>query len=183
MFKERFPQTVTLNGVQYTFRLMTAADREAILRFTQSLSDGDVLFMRRDVTQPDAIDAWIKDIEAGRAITILIEDKSRLVAYGSVYYNQLFWNRHLAELRILVSSPYRNRGLGTRLSRELIALARELELEKVTCYMAIEDACARAVVEDLGFRPEAVLADWVKTRDGRTHDLVIMSAPLSGMEW
>jgi hypothetical protein len=44
--------------------------------------------------------------------------------------------------------------------------------------MAIEDKGAQHVVEELGFKAEAILTDWVKTRDNRTHDLLIMSAPL-----
>jgi len=34
------------------------------------------------------------------------------------------------------------------------------------------------MVEDLGFKPEAILSDWVKTRDDRHRDLLIMSTDL-----
>jgi hypothetical protein len=36
------------------------------------------------------------------------------------------------------------------------------------------------MVESLGFRPEALLADFVIGRDGRTYDLLIMSFDVTG---
>ncbi|NDJ62438.1 MAG: GNAT family N-acetyltransferase [Chloroflexi bacterium] len=178
MLKNEFPQMMSLSGAQFRFRLMTVSDRGAILVFAQNLSESDQLFMRRDITQPEAIDAWLSDIEARRAITIMVEDEGKLIGYGTLYFNQLFWNRHLGEIRLLVSSPYRNWGIEARLVRELLRFADELALEKVVTYMAVEDKAARTNLESLGFRAEAILADWVKTRDDRTHDLLIMGLTL-----
>lgn len=178
MAENDFPKNVTLGNSTYTLRLMTSKDKHTVLNFVQHLSEADTLFMRRDVTQPEAVDSWLQDIERDRTITILMEEKGNVAAYGSLHYNQLFWNRHLAELRVLVSSSYRRRGLATVLARELINFARKLSLDKVVAYVAIEDRRAREVMESLGFRAEAVLQDWVKTRDERTHDLLIMSITL-----
>lgn len=182
MEKQQFPKNVHLDGTTFTFRLMTAEDRELILAFARHLPESDLLFMRRDVTQAEAVDAWIRDLAMNHAITILVEYQENIIAYGTLYYNQLFWNRHLGEIRVLVSSAYRNRGIGTRLSRELMKFAKERELDKVVSYMAVEDKVARCLVEDLGFKPEAILSDWVKTRDSRIHDLLIMSTSLSEMQ-
>ncbi|NWG16783.1 MAG: GNAT family N-acetyltransferase [Chloroflexi bacterium] len=179
MPKKDFPKIVTINGTKYVFRLMDAKDRHSILNFARGLSESDLSFMRRDITQAEVVDAWIKDIECNRAISIIVEDEDRLVGYGTLYYNQLFWNRHLAEIRVLVSSPYRNRGLGKRLTRELMALAREMPLDKVMVYLAIEDKGAQHMVEEIGFKAEALLTDWIKTRDERTHDLLIMATSLA----
>ncbi|NDJ86721.1 MAG: GNAT family N-acetyltransferase [Chloroflexi bacterium] len=182
MLKTDYPKTLTLGKTKYILRLMDADDRNAILAMAQRLSEDDLLFLRRDITQPAMVDEWINDLLTNRAITILAEDDGQLVAYGSVYYNQLYWNRHLAEIRFLVSSPYRNRGLGTRITHELMTIAKQIDVDKVVTYMAVEDKSAQRVVEDLGFRPEAILTDWVKTRDDRTHDLLIMSIALDGLQ-
>lgn len=182
MPKKDFPKTVTANGSKYQFRLMDAKDRYTILNFARSLSEADLSFMRRDITQDEAVDAWIRDIEANRAVTLVVEDEGRVAGYGTLYYNQLFWNRHLAEIRVLVSSPYRNRGLGKKLTRELMLIAKELPLDKVMVYIAIEDKGAQRMVEGMGFKPEALLTDWIKTRDDRTHDLLIMSTSLADMQ-
>jgi RimJ/RimL family protein N-acetyltransferase len=174
----KFPKHVKLGGTTFTLRLMTPQDRDVIFAFAHHLSESDLLFMRRDITQPEAVDAWIRDLEMQHAISILVEDEGKVIGYGTLYFHQLFWNRHVGEIRVLVSSPYRARGIGTRLTRELMSMAHDMELEKVVTYMAVDDKVGRSVVEDLGFTPEAILADWVKTRDNRRHDLLIMSTSL-----
>jgi RimJ/RimL family protein N-acetyltransferase len=178
MSEQDYPKTTSILDTEYVFRLMTAKDRAVMADFVQSLSENDLLFVRRDVGQPEAIDSWLQDLEQDRAITILAEDKGRVAGYGTLHYNQLYWNRHIAEIRVLVSAAYRKRGVGKALAKELIGLARNLQLAKVVAYMPFTDKQARVVMEGIGFKPEAVLADWVKTRDDRTHDLLIMSVPL-----
>ncbi|MBL8156744.1 MAG: GNAT family N-acetyltransferase [Anaerolineae bacterium] len=181
MIREKYPYTITIHDKPFTLRLMTAQDRDVILYFAQHLPETDLSFMRRDITQPEAVDAWIRDVQSNRAVTILVEDQGNMVGYGTLYFNQLFWNRHLAEVRVLISSTHRNWGLGTRLMRDLTQFAQELKLDKVIVYMAVENDSARRMTTDLGFKAEAILADWVKTRDNRTHDLLIMSMALSEM--
>lgn len=180
--KQRFPKIVEIGGTEFILRLMTPQDRNTILSFAQHLPEADLLFMRRDVTQPEAVDAWMRDLEAKRAVSLITEAEGGVVAYGTLYFNQLFWNRHLGEVRVLVSSAYRNRGLGRRIIRELVRLAEDMELEKVVTYLSVGDKGARSVMEDLGFRAEAILGDWVKTRDNRRHDLLIMSTSLTEFE-
>lgn len=174
----QFPRAMKLTGTNLTMRPMLASDRDAVLDFAARLSEQDLLFMRRDITQADAVDAWIRDLESNRAFTLLLEDRGQIIGYGTLYYNLLFWNRHLGEIRVLISTPYTGMGLSGRIIRELMQLARDLELEKVVTYMSVDDRESRLVVEDLGFSPEAILADWVKTRDNRHHDLLIMSTSL-----
>ncbi len=175
MHTDSFPKGLTISGDNYTMRLATPDDRDRLFALAQTLPENDLLFMRRDITQMDAIDEWMQDIARGHAITILVEANDEIVAYGTLYYNQIFWHRHIGELRFLVSSAYRNRGLGTRISRELLLCARDLNLEKAITYMAVDDRGARRLLEDMGFSAEAMLTDWVKTRDEKTHDLLIMS--------
>lgn len=174
-----YPKTINISGDEYVLRQMTEADRNAITGLAQRLTERDLYFMRRDITQSEAIEEWIEDIDKNRAQSLLVEAGSQVIAYGTLYYNQFFWNRHLGEIRVVVNTPYRNRGIGSRITRELMGVARELRLEKVMMYMAVEDKGARSMVEDLGFRAEAILSDWVKARDNSTHDLLIMSIALA----
>jgi RimJ/RimL family protein N-acetyltransferase len=182
MATKDFPKTVSLGGDPFTFRTMTSDDRDKILAFAQTMSEADLWFMRRDITKPDAVEEWIHDIETDRALTLLVEDEARLVAYASIYYNQLFWNRHIGELRVMVGAGYRGRGMGQRLARELTLQARDIGLEKVIVYMAASDQAARRMVDYLDFKPEAILSDWIKGRDDRTHDLLIMSTDLQELQ-
>lgn len=175
-----FPITLNLDGAKFTLRLMTPDDRNRVLGMAQSLTDQDMQFMRRDISQPGVVDEWVMDLKSDRTITILAEDESKTIAgYGSLHYNQIFWNRHMGEIRTNVRTTYRNKGLGRRIVAELFLLAKERDLEKVYVYVPADHRPVLMMVERLGFKAEALLSDWVKTRDDRTHDLVIMSTSLA----
>jgi hypothetical protein len=56
---EQFPKQIKLpDGKMVHLRLMTAADKDAILRFASKLSEDDLLFLRTDITDPAIVDGW-----------------------------------------------------------------------------------------------------------------------------
>jgi RimJ/RimL family protein N-acetyltransferase len=177
----RYPRDITLDGGgTVTFRLMEPSDREAILEFARSLPPDDLLFLRLDITRPESVDEWIENVRAGRTTTVLSEADGSIVGYASLHHNEVLWNRHVGEIRVIVGSEYRKRKLGRRLTDEVFALARAMGLRKITAQMTPDQKGARATFERLGFQPEALLGDYVIDRDGRTRDLLIMSHDVAG---
>jgi len=170
-----YPWTCHFGELEVTFRLMTAEDRAAILAFADELPEHDLLFLRVDITRPEAIDEWIRNIERGRTRTVLAEAGGRVVGYCSLHWNDLLWTRHLGEIRVMVGPNFRNRGLGHALAEQVFAFASELGLFKVTAQMMSSQRQAQDLLHRLGFIPEALLHDWVIDRKGRTHDLILMS--------
>ncbi len=177
-FEETYPKSVFIGGVNFTCRLMTSQDRHHVLILAQQLPESDLLFMRQDITQPEEVERLIRDLEANRVTVILVEDGRDIMACGILTRNRLFWNRHWAEVCVMVRSPYRNRGLGTQIAAQIVEFARQKGLEKLVAHTLVEDKGAQHMFEDLGFKPEAILPDWVKTRDNHTHDLLIMAVTL-----
>lgn len=178
--RRTYPWTTSVDGVRLTFRLMEPSDREAILEFARSLPNDDLIFLRTDITEPKTVDAWINYIKAGRTISVIAEDGAKMAGYASIHLNDALWTRHVGELRVLVGRDHRGIGLGKRLTNEAFAIAKDLGLKKITAQMPTEQRGARGVFERLGFRPEALLADHVMSRDGQTHDLLIMSYDVAG---
>lgn len=178
--RRSYPWQTTLNGLQITFRLMGEGDRDPVLAFARSLPEHDLLFLRIDITRPEVVDEWIENIRRGRTFTVLAEVEGKIVGYGSLHRNEVLWTRHVGEIRVLVSPELRGRGLGKRLAGEVFAIAQELGLKKIVAEMTTDQRGARQVFERLGFRPEALLADYVMARDGRTHDLLVMSHDVAG---
>src|SRR3990172_4468267 len=178
--RRTYPWTTSVDGVRLTFRLMEPSDREAILEFARSLPNDDLIFLRTDITEPKTVDAWINYLKAGRTITVVADDGGKLAVYASIHLNDALWPRHVGELRVLVGRDHRGIGLGKRLTNEAFAIAQDLGLRKITAQMPTEQRGARGVFERLGFRPEALLADHVMSRDGQTHDLLIMSYDVAG---
>jgi L-amino acid N-acyltransferase YncA len=176
----RYPRDVALEQGSVTFRLMDANDKEAILDFARRLHPDDLLFLRIDISTPAGVEEWLDNIRDGRTITVLAEDSGRVAGYASIHHNDVMWNRHLGEIRVNVAPDFRRHGLGRRLVDEVFAVARQLGLRKVTAQMTPDQKGARVTFERLGFQPEALLADFVVDRDGKTRDLLIMSHDLSG---
>ena len=178
--RRTYPWTTSVDGVRLSFRLMEPSDRDAMLQFARTLPNDDLIFLRTDITEPKTVDAWMNYVKTGRSITVLAEIEGKIVGYSTIHTNDALWTRHVGELRVLVGREHRGLGLGKRLTNEAFAIAKDLGLKKVTAQMPTEQRGARQVFERLGFRPEALLADHVMSRDGQTHDLLIMSYDVAG---
>jgi RimJ/RimL family protein N-acetyltransferase len=179
--KRAYPWTTTLQGKQITLRPMQATDRDVVLAFAQSLPADDLLFLPLDITHPKVVDGWVRSLQSGRTETIVAESGGHLIGMGTLVRSETMWARHLGNIRLLVSTDARSIGLGTLLANEIFAVAEEAGLQKVVAQRASEERGAIAVFERLGFKAEALLADYVMDRDGRTHDLIVMSYDVTGL--
>lgn len=179
---ELYPREIGAGGNRTaTLRLMEKADRDKVLNFARSLPPEELLFLRKDITDPKVVDEWVNDIEAGRTITVLAEAEGELVGYGSLWQDESFWGRHMGEIRVLVRPDYRGVGLGRRLAFDVFAIAKDLGLDKIIARMTPEQKRTRANLERLGFTVDAVLRGFVRDREGKPHDLLVMSSDVGGL--
>src|SRR5262249_39278244 len=130
------PRTVRLkDGTEMVLRLMTAADAAAIAAFARSLPEDDLLFLRLDITDPQAVAPWVHNLEAGLTTTVIAEVDGALAGYAALVQNRVAWQRHLGEIRTQVGLRFRSQGLGRALAGEIFALARERGLRKIVAQM------------------------------------------------
>jgi L-amino acid N-acyltransferase YncA len=177
----QYPRAINLpDGHSVQLRLMTVADRDAMLSFARSLPQEDLLFLRVDITDPEVVDEWITNVRAGLSTTLLAFDASGIVGYATVHRTRAPWTRGVGELRVNVGATYRARGLGRILTAQIFDLARGLGLRKLMANMTTDQHGAQAAFRRLGFVPEALLADYVEDRNGRPRDLVMMSYDIGG---
>ena len=176
-----YPREARLkDGQVVSLRLMVEGDKQRILQFARSLPPDDLLFLRTDITDPGMIDAWVQNIAERRSVTVLAERDDKLAGYASIHMDGARWTRRVGEIRVQVDSNYRGLGLGKRLVGEIFRLSQDLGLKKMAAMMTPEQVSARATFEELGFRVEAQLQDWVVDRNDRSRDLVIMSLVCEG---
>jgi RimJ/RimL family protein N-acetyltransferase len=178
--KRTYPRQAAIDGVEITLRLMEPSDRDEVLAFARSLPDHDLLFLSIDITNAKVVDEWVADMKKGRAITILAESEGKLVGYALLHRDEVSWQRHVGEIRVMLKPELRGFGLGKTMANEVFSIAKDLGLQKMMVQMTADQRGARGMVEALGFRPEALLADFVMGRDGRTYDLLIMSYDVTG---
>lgn len=180
--KRRYPEQLKLGSDQITLRFMTAEDAERLLAFARALPTHDLLFLRRDITDPASVDEWVKDIETGEVVTVLALAGEQVVGYGTIHRSTLGWSQHVAELRVTVAEPMRGKGLGRVLTQEAFAIALSQGIEKMIAQMTLDQKGAIATFEGIGFRPEALLRDHVKDRAGNKHDLLVLSHEVAKFE-
>ena len=176
------PRTVTLQGVTLTLRSMTQSDGPLILQFGRSLPQHDLLFLRRDITQPGPVEAWLRDAAAGLSETVLAFRYGELVAYATVVSDGLDWTRHVRELRVMVAPSVRGIRLGRLLIEHAFAVAKQQGIRKMFAQMTTDQEAAMAVFASMGFEPEARLANHLMDREGQLHDLQLMSLDVDAFQ-
>jgi L-amino acid N-acyltransferase YncA len=171
-----YPREARLrDGQVVSLRLMGEGDGRRLINFARSLPRDDLLFLRTDITDPATIDAWVRNIAEGRSVTVLAELDDKVAGYASIHTDGARWTRRVGEIRVQVGAGFRGLGLGKRLVGEIFRLSQDMGLKKMAAMMTPEQASARATFEELGFRLEASLQDWVVDREGKSRDLMIMT--------
>ncbi|MEZ5598819.1 MAG: GNAT family N-acetyltransferase [Pseudomonadales bacterium] len=175
------PEQINLpDGASIRLKHMTPDDRDALLAFANALPQEDLLFLTMDITQPAVVDALVRQVVDGRMGSLVAYDERGLIGYTNVHRNPTPWMRRVGEIRVNVAPAYRARGLGRLLINRAFDMAREMGLGKIIAQMTADQRGAQNAFRRLGFVPEAILADFVVDRNGRTHDLVMMTFDVDG---
>ncbi|MGH8598994.1 MAG: GNAT family N-acetyltransferase [Gammaproteobacteria bacterium] len=172
---KQYPMKVKLGDRGYTLRQMTERDGPLLQEFARKLPPHDLLFMRRDITKAEGMNRWLDAIRRGAMHTVLCEEGIGIAGYSSIHLTELDWSAHVADLRVQIAERARGAGLGRFLTREAFNMALALGIEKVVARMTPDQTGARALFQELGFQPEALLKDEVRDRNGEYHDLLIMA--------
>ena len=165
----------TSDGSEVVLRLLGRGDRDAFQAFSGKLTEHDLLFLRRDITDSGVLDDWMDEIDKGRTITVVAETGGKILGYGSLAMAIANWSQHVGEIRVLVGKDARGKGLGRVLTEAVFAQALDKGIEKMVAQMTIDQKGAIATFEELGFKAEALLRDHVKDRAGQKHDLLVYS--------
>ena len=176
------PRSLPLAGATLELARLQPQDAQALAAFAAALPLHDLLFLRRDISHPKVVAAWMQAIAEDRLHSLAVREGGALVACSAIVVDSLSWSRHVGELRVLVAPAWRGRGLGRVLIQQCFAQALALGLDKLVAQMTVDQVAAIAVFEELGFRAEALLRDHVKDREGQTHDLALLSHDVAAVQ-
>jgi L-amino acid N-acyltransferase YncA len=132
------PRTVSLEGATFTLRSMAQNDGPLIVGFARALPEHDLLFLRRDITQPAQVEAWLRDAAAGLSERVLAFREDELVAYATVISDGLEWTKHVRELRVMVAPAVRGMHLGRLLTEHAFAVAQAQGVRKMFAQMTTD---------------------------------------------
>jgi GNAT superfamily N-acetyltransferase len=134
-----------------------------------------------DVSDRKVVADRLRLIEQGQVVRIIALFKGKIVADGSLELSGEEWRRHQGEVRLIVARPFRRKGLGMIMIRELYFLAAARNVATIVAKMMRPQKGAQTIFHRLGFREEALLPDYVRDLTGRTQDLIIMICNLDDM--
>jgi RimJ/RimL family protein N-acetyltransferase len=170
-----YPKTVRLkNGRQVILRTLARDDFSRLFSFFQALPPEDRLFLADDVGNADLVRRWTEEPDFSRVVPLVAVDEDRIVADGTLHMVPQGWTRHVGQIRMVTARTHRRIGLGAVMVRELVALARELKLERIQAHVIADSAGAVRMFSAIGFKQAAVVKNLVKDQHGRERDLAIM---------
>lgn len=150
-------------------RRLEPADRPAWLRFVADVPRGDERFFKEDLGDLANFERWAH--EPGWFVAVTGTDIAGAVAA----LPGRGWSSHVAELRLIVGGSHRGRGVGRQLARRGLTAALELGCTHVYVEVVAEQAPLVSMFGSLGFRPEALLEDFVRDGAGDLHDLMLLT--------
>ena len=176
------PRTVKLkDDKDVIIRTMKKEDLEGSLAFFRALSEEDRLSLRGDFTTRESIEERIREMEEGIVKRLVAVADGTIVGDGALELSHFGWERHIAELRLIVSTPYQHKGLGMLLAGALYDVAASTGIEEIVVKMMGTQTAALRIFQKLGFRQEAVLRNYVKDGKGTRRDLVLMRCPMGDL--
>ncbi|HUU37894.1 MAG TPA: GNAT family N-acetyltransferase [Candidatus Desulfaltia sp.] len=175
-------KTETLkDGKKVVIRNLTLKDLDRLMAFYRSLPPEDRKYLRVDVTDRKVVAERIRLTASGRVFRIIALHKDKIVGDGALELSGEEWRRHQGEVRMIVARPFRRKGLGMIMIRELYFLAAAKSVETIIAKMMRPQKGAQTIFHRLGFREEGLLPDYVRDLSGKTQDLIIMICKLGDM--
>jgi L-amino acid N-acyltransferase YncA len=172
-------QVLLKDATEVVIRPLVEDDLERSFAFFRALPGKDRAYLRTDVSRRKVVEERIRSLSSGRIRRLVAEVGDCIVADGALELEGRRWKRHVAELRLIVSSEFQRKGLGLLMARELYSVAAEAKVEQIIVKMMRPQLAARSIFRKLGFHEETVLPDYVKDIKGRKQDLILMRCDLA----
>ncbi len=173
-----YREIVTLkDGANVLLRPMTADDEKGLIDLFAPVSDEDLRYLRDNVRDPALIQHWCQTLDYSKVLPLLALVKDRVVGEATLHFRK-GPRRHIGEVRIYLAKDFRQRGLGTKMLKTQIDLARKQGIGILVAEVVSDKTDVVKAFETLGFKAQTTLDDHFMLPDGDCRDVVLMSMPL-----
>jgi acetyltransferase len=148
------------NGEDVTIRPIRPEDEPMMVKFHETLSDRTVylryfssLSLRRRISHERLERICFGDYDREMVMVAELSDpatKDRMIV-GVGRMNRLL-DQNQAEVAVLISDQYQNKGLGHKLLRRVLEIAREEKVTQVSAEIMPDNIAMQMIVKRLGFR-------------------------------
>ena len=176
---QKFPKDIKLkDGLKCKCRPLRKDDEKSFHEFFLSVPAEERMFIKHRVTELDVIKDWCRNIDLGRNLPLLAVAEGKIIGDATLHQQLGGWKRHIGRISVLVHPNYRSRGIARALVTEILAISRQVGLEKVEAEFIGEQEAAIKVFAMLGFSTLLRLESYVKDMQALTHDYVLMGLDL-----
>jgi len=177
-----YPKKVLLDDEsEVIFRPLHKDDEKSLVEFFTNLPLKDRACLKEDVADPKVIENWISGLDYDHVLPIIAVVDDRIVGDATLHFSPIGWTKHQGEIRITTDINYRVIGLGTRLTKDIMNIAKELGLEQLSLEISPELQEAFLLCQKVGFKQEALLKGFIIDLDGNETDMVLMIKHLNGI--
>jgi len=175
---DAYPKVIiSKDGTAALLRPLVPEDEGALNDFFSRIPENERWFRKENVSDPQVVRRWIRNLDYAVVLRMVAvkEADGRIIASLSLHRRSFGYLSHIGYIRIMVDPAYRAQRLGTWMLLDMVKLAMEMGVEKLVAELVagVEEAALHAA-HKLDFFKEAVLHDYVKDPEGRSHDLIIM---------
>ena len=175
---KNFREVVTLkDGVYVLLRPTIKEDKEHLVELFSPLSDEDLRVFRQIVKDTEVVQGWCDELNYNEILPIIALVNDRAVGLATLHFFHGV-RRHIAEVRLFLAKDYRKRGLGTKMIRAAINLARKQGLHILIGEVLADQTKVIRAFEQLGLKVQCTLEDYFMYPDGECADVVFMLMPL-----
>jgi GNAT superfamily N-acetyltransferase len=162
---------------------MLPRDQDAVWAFFMRVPKEDRFYLKEDVTDKAVIDRWATELDYNRALPLLAFKGDEVIADGTLHIHRAAARKHVGEVRVVVDSEFRNKGIGRWMLHKLAEVAKDKGLEKLVFEVVADtEEAAQHTAKLLGFVPVAILNGHVRDINGAFHDLLVMEARVKDIE-
>src|SRR3990170_6789103 len=175
---KNFREMVTLkDGAYVLLRALVKDDKARLTEFYSAVNEDDLRYFRHYVKNGAITEEWCDHLDYGQVLPIIALAKDRVVGSATLHFFS-GPKRHIGEVRLFLAKDFRKRGLGMKMIRALVDLARKQGLSILIAEVIADMSKVVKAFEQLGFKPQATLDDYFMFPDGDSCDVVLMSMSL-----
>lgn len=185
MFEGYPKEIMTKDGRPILLRPLVPEDEQRLTELFSRIPEDERWFLREDLSNPKVIAEWIRNLDHSRIIPLVAvnPDDGTVIANLRLHRRPADCLHHIAHLRITVDPDFRQQRIGTWMLLDAIKLAMHLGIEILVAeFVAGVEEGAMTAARKLDFYQQAVLKDYIKDRQGKYRDLIIMTKTLQG-DW
>ncbi len=176
---QKYPKQIKLKDASACqFRPLRKEDEKKFHEFFLAVPAPERMFIKHRVTEPDVIRDWCRNLDLGRNLPLLASMQGQIAGVATLHQQLGGWKRHIGRVSVLVLPQFRGRGLARALVAEIVAVARNLSLEKVEAEFIGDQEAAVKMFAMLGFSNLVRLEGYVKDMQAITHDYILMGLDL-----